>query len=196
MFYGVYLIALGRRDEALRETRRALALDPLTPTTSLQLGWVLYYARMHDESIDQLKKTLELDPNLYYAHMELGWNYAQKRMFPEATSACDRAISLAPEDKVTLATCGFVYGLAGRRAEALKHLEILKALSAKGYLDPYGMAGIYDSLDDNDLALEWLYRACREHSASIYLVRTEIWTERLRSDPGFQNLLRRMKFPQ
>jgi TolB-like protein/DNA-binding winged helix-turn-helix (wHTH) protein/Tfp pilus assembly protein PilF len=193
--YGVFLTVMGRSDEAVMETRRALQLDPLTPTTNLQLGWVLYYARRHDESIAQLKKTLELAPDLGYANMELGMNYAQKRMYPEAVSECERAVSLAPEEQVTLGACGNVYGLAGRRKEALMLLDRLKRLSVRRYLDPYNVACLYDGLSDNRHTIDWLERAYRERSASLYGIRVELWSDRLRSDPRFQDLLHRMNFP-
>ena len=90
----------------------ALELDPLTPTMSRHLAWVLYYARRYDESIAQLKKTLELAPEVGMANALLGWNYAQKRMYPEAVTECQSAVSLAPEEQVTLGSCGDVYGLA------------------------------------------------------------------------------------
>jgi TolB-like protein/Tfp pilus assembly protein PilF len=195
LYYGVFLTAMGRYDEAVAETRKALELDPLTLTTNLQLGWVLYYARRHDESIAQLKKTLELAPDFSYANLELGWNYAQKRMYPEAVSECQRAVSLMPEEQVTLSSCGDVYGLAGRRQDALTLIERLRQLSARGYVDPYNMAWASDGLGDNKRTMEWLERAYTERSASLYFLRNETWRESLRSDPHFQDLLRRMNFP-
>jgi len=127
--YSEFLAAMGRSNESVAEARRALELDPLTPTLSLQLGWTLYYARRHDEAIAQLRKTLELDPNLAGANMELGWNYAQKRMYPEAVAECRKAIERQPEDQVILGSCGRVYGLAGKRNEALDLLARLKRMS-------------------------------------------------------------------
>jgi tetratricopeptide (TPR) repeat protein len=186
---------MGRSDEAVTETRKALELDPLTPTTNLQLGWVLFYARRHNESIAQLRKTLELALDLGYANMELGWNYAQKRMYPEAVRECQRAVSLMPEEQVTLGSCGGVYGRAGRRKGALMLLHRLKKLSARGYMDPYNVAWLYDGLGDNDHTMDWLERAYRERSASLYGLRVELWSDRLLSDPRFQNLLHHMTFP-
>ena len=194
--YGFYLALMGRYDEAISETRRALEMDPVSPGTYFQLGFVLYYARRHDESIAQLRKALELDSTFGNAYMTLGLNYAQKRMYPEAVAACKRAIDLMPEEQFIFAGCGFVYALAGKRAEALKCLENLQRLSVRGHVDPYNMAWLYDGLGDNDQTLKWLQRAYNERSASMPALRTETWTDRLRSDPRFQDLLRRMNFPQ
>jgi TolB-like protein/DNA-binding winged helix-turn-helix (wHTH) protein/Flp pilus assembly protein TadD len=195
-YYGLLLTAMGRSDEAVRETRTALELDPLTPSMSVQLGWVLYYARRYDESIAQLKRTLELAPDFGYANMELGWNYAQKRLYPEAFLECQRAVNLMPEDQITLAGCGATYGRAGKRQDALTLLRRLKEVSTRSYLDPYNVALLYDGLGDIDHAMEWLERAYRERSTSLYCVKVEVWSDRLRSDPRFLDLLRRMNFPR
>jgi serine/threonine protein kinase/tetratricopeptide (TPR) repeat protein len=195
-WYGVFLTAMGRSEEAVTETKKALELDPLTPTTNLELGWVFYYARRHDDSINQLKKTLGLAPDFGYANMELGWNYAQMRMYPEAVEQCQRAVTLMPMEQVTLSGCGNVYALAGKRQDALMLLDRLKNLSTRGYVDPYNVALIYDGLGDNDNVFKWLDRAFREHSASLYALRVEAWSDRLRTDPRFQELLRLMNFPK
>jgi TolB-like protein/Flp pilus assembly protein TadD len=194
-YYGLFLTAMGRWDEAVRESRKALELDPLTPSTNVQVGWVLYYARRYDESIAQLRKTLELAPDFGYANMELGWNYAQKRMYSEAVTECHRAVSLMPEDQVTLGGCGWVYALAGRRQDALSLLDRLRKVSARSYLDPYNVAMLYDGLGDTNRTMEWLDRACRERSSSLYALRIELFSDRLRGDPRFRDLLRRMNFP-
>ena len=192
--YSTFLVTMGRSNEAVTEARRASELDPLTPTLSLQVGFALYYARRHDEAIAQVRKTLELDPNLTLANAQLGWNYAEKRMYPEAVVECRKAIERQPEDQLILASCGRVYGLAGKRNEALDLLGRLKRMSERLHLDPYNIAWLCDGLKDNDLTIEWLDRAYKERS-SVYFLKCEIWSDSLRSDPRFQDLLRRMNFP-
>jgi len=195
-YYGLLLTAMGRSDEAVRETRTALDLDPLTPSMNVQLGWVLYYAHRYDESIVQLRRTLELAPDFGYANMELGWNYAQKRLYPEAFLECQRAVNLMPEDQITLAGCGVTCGRVGKRQDALTLLRRLKEVSTRSYLDPYNVAVLYDGLGDTDHTMEWLERAYRERSASLYCIKVEVVSDRLRFDPRFLDFLRRMNFPQ
>ena len=63
-------------------------------------------------------------------------------------------------------------------------------------MDPYVIAKVYDGLGDSDRAMEWLERSYTEHSPFVPGgIRSEFWTDRLRSDPRFQDLLRRMKYP-
>ncbi len=191
--YGMFLTFMGRTGEGVRELQTALELDPLVMARNINLGWGLLYARRYDESIAQLKKTLELAPDVGYTNMHLAWGYAQKRKYPEAVAACRRAVSLLPYHQEVIGGCGMVYALAGRRQDALALLDRLK--KHPGYLDAYNVALIYDGLGDNDRTMEWLERAYRERSPQLVGVRIETWSDNLRSDPRFQDLLRRMNFP-
>jgi serine/threonine protein kinase/tetratricopeptide (TPR) repeat protein len=189
------LLAFGRPDAAVTEFRRSLDLDPLAPGRTFNVGFGLYYARRHDESIAQLKKALELYPGVIWAHMMLGCNYAQKHMYSEAVAECAKALESSGKDPTVLGDCGNVYALAGRRQQALSLLDRLKNLSVRRYVDPSNMALVYDGLGDNDNAMIWLERAYTQRSAGICGVGFELWSEKLRSDPRFQNLLRRMNLP-
>jgi tetratricopeptide (TPR) repeat protein len=100
-----------------------------------------------------------------------------------------------PEEQVTLGGCGWVYAFAGRRQDALSLLDRLKKVSARSYLDPYNVAMLYDGLGDTNRTMEWLDRAYRERSSSLYALRIELFSDRLRGDPRFRDLLRRMNFP-
>ena len=195
LYYAIFLTALDRPAEAIRESQNALKVDPLTPSVNLTLGWVFYFAREYDHSIAQLNKTLELAPDLGYAHMELGWNYAQQGLYSEAVTQCRKAVALLPMDQPALGSCGGIYGMAGNRQDAFALLDRLLRLSAKGYVDPFNVAWLYDGVGDVNEAMIWLERAYRERSASLYHAKNETWSAKLRNDPRFQELLNRMKFP-
>ena len=189
--YTPYLTAMGRFDEAIAEGRRAIELDPLTLTTSLQLGWIYFNARRYEESIAQLQRTLELDTSFAYTHMELAWNYVMLRRFPEATRECALALKAgSPDDQVLLGSCGWVYGRAGRRSDALRLLQQLMGIARRRWVDPYNVAGVYAGLGDMDQGFEWLRRAVRERSGSISALRVDPWLDVLRSDSRFPLLLR------
>ena len=75
-------------------------------------------------------------------------------------------------------------------------LDRLEKHSARAYGDPYNVAALYDGVGDKDHACEWLERAYREHSTSLYALRIDIWFDQVRPDPRFQDLVRRMNFPK
>jgi len=68
-WYSHYLMAMGRIEESLAESRRALELDPLVLILNVHLGWHYLYARQYDQAIEQLRKTLEMDPYFRQAHL-------------------------------------------------------------------------------------------------------------------------------
>jgi hypothetical protein len=50
-------------------------------------------------------------------------------------------------------------------------------------------------LGDKEHAIEWLEKAFREKSPSTQFLKVDPVWDALRSDPRFQDLLRRMNFP-
>ena len=58
-WYGEYLSAMGRLDEALDELARAKTLDPLSPSIRDSIGSTLFLARRYDDAIAELRANLE-----------------------------------------------------------------------------------------------------------------------------------------
>ena len=192
--YSWFLTNMLRFEEAIAESRRAVELDPLSPGVTGQLGWTLYYAGRYDESIKSHRKSLEMEPGFAYAHLMLSWNYVAKHAPAEAAAACRRAVELAPDDQFVLASCGHDLAVVGRRQEALALLERVKRLGGRKPVDPYVVAFLYDGLGEKQLALQSLECAFRDRSPNLACLRVD-FSQTLRSDPRFQDLLRRMNFP-
>ena len=60
----------------------------------------------------------------------------------------------------------------------------------------YGMASLYARLDDTEKAIECLEKAYQEHDFSLSGVSVDDDFEKLRSDPRFVQLLRKMGLRQ
>ena len=189
--YSYYLTSMGRFQEGITAINHAVELDPLTPSNSLQLGWTYFIARRYDESIDEYNKTIAQSPDLERARHMIAVNYAKKGMYAEAVSECERvpAPSHAP---YLLANLGWVYGVSGRRAEALKSLDRLKELSGRRRIDPSVYAMIYAGLAEKDRAFHWLNKAYELRSCWLHGLKAFPTYDPLRDDPRFQSLLRRL----
>ena len=192
--YADYLTLTGRFDDAIAQKRRAIELDPLSAATSLGLGWVYFKAHRYDESIAQLERTLELVPGYFYAHMELAWNYSQQGMHAAAVAHCDSALARAPDpdNQIVLGSCGWVYGRAGRTAQAETMLQRLSAIAQRHWLEPVNLSAVYVGLGDRDRALELLQEAVRQRSQGLVFLKVDPWFDPLRSDPRFHALLREL----
>ena len=188
--YGLALGIAGRSEQDIAEGKRALEIDPVSPDFNRSLGLAFYSARQYDQAIEQYQKALDLDPNLTIAHANLGTAYLAQSKYKEGIAEIEKGLAISPGNAGYLSVLGYAYAVAGRRAEALKVLDQLSELSKQKYVRPAFMARIYVGLGDKDKAFEWLEKDYDERSLPFILV--DPIFDPLRSDPRFQDLLRRM----
>ena len=191
--YSLYLIAMGRTDESIREIQQALKLDPLSVSMNFSEGWRLYMARDFDGAMKQLKAAIEMDPSFALAHMVLGQDYAQKGQYALAAAELETAVRLSNNSAPAVAALARVDALAGRQASARTRLEQLKTESAKQYVSPFYLAEVYCGLGDANRAMDELERAYQDRSNSIIFLRVDPQFDVLRSNPRFQLLLQRLQ---
>jgi len=194
-WYAHLLFSSGRTEEALAESRRALELDPLSPIINLHLGWHYLYTRQYDRALDQLAKTLELNPNYALAHWYRGLAFEQKKMYPEALNEMSRARDLLPGNLAVESDIGHVYAVSGNKREAERIISVLKRESAHRYVNLYELSSIYLGLGANDHAFESLEGAFRERSDQMIYLKVDPRLDAVRSDPRFQDLVRRVGIP-
>lgn len=194
--YAELLSELTRHDEAIREAKSALQLDPVSLSANCELGYTLYWARRYGEATEQFQKTLELDRNYPRTYFGLGRTYLEKGMGPEALLALEKGNSLFVAGNNPDGILGYAYGALGDRGKALKIVDQLKILRDQGDPDAtFYLARVYTGLGDKDRALESLRQAYEEHYPSMEVIKSDPQFDRLRSDPRFQAMLRRMNFP-
>ncbi len=190
------LSVMGRYEEAYTELQRALRIDPLHSHFNATLGFVYLYGRRYDQAIEQYRKTLELDPNSGLAHAGLGWAYSLKSLHEPAITSLRKGCEFWP-GSTPIAWLGEAYATAGLRDEAHKILQQLDKLSKQQrYVTPYGIARIYTALAQKDEAFRWLETAYEQRACWMLLLKVDPVFDDLRSDPRFQDLLRRMNFPE
>ncbi|MBZ5564385.1 MAG: tetratricopeptide repeat protein, partial [Acidobacteriia bacterium] len=194
-WYSQYLMARGRTAESLAENQRALDLDPLSPIMNSIYGWHLYFAGHDDEAIAQLRKTLEVNPDFPPAYFYLGLPYEHKGIYKEAIAKFEKALQLSGGGPIYVSALGHALGVAGRRTAAQRYLVVLEDLSRRSYVSPYDFAVVHAGLDHKDLVIAWLGKAYEDHSFRLIYLKVDPMFDPLRSDPRFQDLLRRMNFP-
>ena len=75
-------------------------------------------------------------------------------------------------------------------------MDDLRAASKTTYVSAYALALLYVGLDERERAFEWLEKAFHERTMRPDFMRVDPFFDDLRSDPRFQNLLRRAGPPQ
>jgi TolB-like protein/Flp pilus assembly protein TadD/predicted Ser/Thr protein kinase len=190
-FFAHLLLWSGRGGQSARECGRALELDPFNPDLVSCLGFHYLLAGDQDKALEATRQALAFDPKHGWALMTLGWIYEQKGKFQEALSAFRKSW----DGTLKTASIAHVFARSGNRPTAEKVLGELLAESKRKYISPYDIAVIYAGLDDKERAFEWLNTAYEEHSGFLLFVSSDPRFKPLRPDPPFQDLLRRMRFP-
>jgi tetratricopeptide (TPR) repeat protein len=195
-WYANYLSAVGRAEEALAEMRRAQELDPVSLEKTAGVGDMFYQQRRFDLALEQYRRAAEMDPNSGFAHWLLGNVYTQKGLYEEAVAEYEKSIPLSGDSPDELASLGYAYALAGRRREAEGVIEELRRRSERSYISPTVIAFVYAGLGENDRAFEQLERAYEGRDFILVLLNADPTFDRLRPDPRFAQLARRVGLPQ
>jgi serine/threonine protein kinase/tetratricopeptide (TPR) repeat protein len=192
-----YLAWSGRRDEALAEVQKIIRLDPVFPYISLQESGVYYHQRDYKSLVELGLKSVAASPGDWSSHYFLAVGYEGSGRPAQAVPEYQQAIKLSQHDLDATAGLAHVYATLGKRAEAEKILDELQRQSKTGYVSPYMIAVIYSGLGQKDKAFEFLEKAYQERSPDIaYFLKADLRLDTLRPDPRFQDLLRRVDFPQ
>jgi tetratricopeptide (TPR) repeat protein len=192
-WYSWHLFMVGRDDDALIELRRAQSLDPLSLIINADIADALCVAHRYDEAVEQSEKTLKMDANFAVGHYELGQALVQKHMYDQAIVEFQRAIELSGHSGAFDSNLGYAYAVSGRKEEALKIVDELESRQPTNYSVDADIALIYVGLDDRDEAISRLNKAFDARFKASILRRPAF--DPLRSDPRFQDLLRRMGLP-
>jgi eukaryotic-like serine/threonine-protein kinase len=182
----------GRYDEALVEIRRALELDPLSLIINRAYGDILLNARRYDEAIEQYRKTLELDPNFATAHFFLARAYEAKGMYDQAFDELVRSYGggfVTPEKLAQMKTA---YASFGWKGYLQTELTQLLQQSKQEYVPPSVIAISYARIGQKEEAFAWLERGYQERDFRMRHLKTAFEFDSLRSDPRFDDLLRRV----
>ena len=190
--YGIYLLAQGRSEEAFTHHQRAAQLSPLSPVINTEFAGALIRLRRFDEAIEQIRKVQEIDPTFGDAQLLLAEAYRRKGDSGRALAAFEQ---LAVQSRnAPRPWVGYGYAVMGREREAEAVLAALEKESKKRYISPQSFAIVHMGLGNKEQALNYLEKAYEERSFIAPGMADERWNV-LRSEPRFQDILRRMGLP-
>ena len=166
-WYGGFLSAMGRHDEAMEQALTASRLDPLSMIINTWVGLRHYFALRFDAAIREYESALDLNPHFAPGHWHLGWALEQVGRYAEAISHAQQAIDISEGNLLYVASLGHAYAIAGRTEEARAILDQLDKERATRHVSAYHVAVILGALGDIDKAFAWLDRAVDERSPWI-----------------------------
>jgi TolB-like protein/Flp pilus assembly protein TadD len=195
-WYSMLLKELGRTDEAAVMIKKAHELDPLSGVIGVNLAELYLFQHNNAASIETCLKIIDLDPNYPGAYEDLAISYVNVGRTAEAITAIQRAVELSKRAGVTLGTMGYVYGVAGKRADALAVIKEMEDKYARREVVGQDIASVYAGLGDKDKAFEWLEKDFQIHDGKLGETRFYPTYMPLHDDPRYKNLLKRMNLPE
>jgi eukaryotic-like serine/threonine-protein kinase len=173
--------------------QKASEIDPLSPLPPSFLSFAYLMLRQPERSIEYAKKAIDLGPTFYTEHSYLARFYAFSGDYRSATNELGK---IPPEatDVFVLSTRGCIFALQNKRAEAEKVIAEMKKLSEGQYVSPVEFAFVYNLLGDRDKTFLYLEKAFDDRSENLSFIRSLPDYDRIRDDPRYVDLIRRMGF--
>ena len=188
--YGYFFDAMGRLDEAMSEHQKAQELDPMKD----HIGGELYFRRKWD-----LGRDLIVDQGGANGGNTSDWyravEYERLGMYKEAVAEWEHVARIYGYDDLAVAMARG-YSKSGYKAALQEVVLAMEKHARRAYFAPWIIAHFYGELDDKDRAFAWLEKCYEQHGDLQFLKVDPLWSDNLRSDPRFADLVRRMGLPQ
>ena len=193
-WYGVYLVEMGRFDEAITELKEAQRLDPLSLRIRTFLANTYSHSFRDDLALAEFGRVVDLETNSpCLAYVELASLHEFRGELEKAIEMNHRHDVLVGKNQVQVS----------RRYDELQNALTnggpvgywqAKLAWAKANYDPFSLACVYAQSGDKDNAIASLETAFAQHSYNLgsYVMMTRA-LDSIRSDPRFEALLRKMK---
>jgi TolB-like protein/DNA-binding SARP family transcriptional activator/Tfp pilus assembly protein PilF len=191
-WYGNFLTAMRRHDQAIAHKQKAVELDPLSPQLSWALGLSFLVARRYHEALEQFGNAIELDSSYTAAYTGMGDVYEAMGQLDEALRVNLRAAEIDGWPSPGLAR---VLARSGRKEEARRILVNFQVQGARtGIYFPF-IATVFAALDDLDGAISWLERSYEQRHPALRFIDGPGFAP-LEGDPRYHDLRRRIGLPQ
>jgi DNA-binding winged helix-turn-helix (wHTH) protein/TolB-like protein/Tfp pilus assembly protein PilF len=191
-WYSHELMALGRQDEAMAESRRALEISPSDTVMNEHMGWTWLMMRNYDQAIQAAHKALEMDPDFVLAHRVIALAYMYEGNHQNAIEEFQKAVDLTHGDPVARAYLARGYAFAGEREKSQQLIGDLEKLAKTQYIPDTEVAADYAALGDSQQALQWLDRSYEERASALPYLKIDRAYDSLRSDSPYTDLLHRL----
>lgn len=181
---GLLLGGLGAFAEAEAEMQKALNIDPISAPVYADYGKVLYLARRYDEALEKYQRASEINASFGGMEYERELVYEHMGRFDDWATSREMRGKMDPEQLEAYRRQGF---------KGFLTVEYQRAIKTPGKLENYCLAELFARMGDKDRAFENLEHAMSTRSHAMTDLKVNPLFDPLRSDPRFDDLLRRMK---
>lgn len=186
------LSTFARHEEAVRESDRAIEIDPFCLVNATSAAWTRYAAGDYDSAITRCRNTIDLDPEYLPARRLLGAAYLQVDRPSQALAVLECAAAIGAADPVVLSWLAHAQGVTGAKEEARRVIAHVEGLEKMRHVPAYHLALAYTGLGNLEKAFSLLERACFDRDPVLPNVAVEPRFAVLREDSRYLDLLARL----
>ncbi len=196
-WYAEKIGQLGRHQDALAEINRAHDLDPLSLVITRVKAGTLADAGRFDEAIEICNRMVQENPTSSMGHDCLYEAYWGKRMYRQAVEewATKARLDGTPADLKLAQALESGFRSGGWNGALTAGASAMQASRNGGYASPFEIARLYAGTGDKESAFHWLDIALREHDSLLLGLEVLPGFEKIRSDPRFSALVRKVGLP-
>jgi serine/threonine-protein kinase len=190
--YAWFLETTGKRDSAVAQMRRAVAIEPTNPFVLQNLALRLYHAGEVERTIRTCLQATDIDSTFSSPYWLLANAYLDTGKHDQADSAHARWRRYSSEYyPMTLALSSVYYRRAVNRPAAEATLERLLELSKQRYVSATTIGVARLAVGDRAGALHSLEEGARNNDLELVFVLTDLYGP-LRGEPRFEAVRRRV----
>jgi tetratricopeptide (TPR) repeat protein len=193
---GWHLCPLGRAREAVLETGRIVAEDPLNLLGRWTHGASLFFARDFDRAAEEWSRLLDIDASFPKAIQALSVARGYQGRFEESIALAQKLVGILGHTVHSLWALAQAYAVAGETETATSLLRELEDLQGGNKGAATQVAILLGLLGETDLAFACLEEAYRYRQPLLLLANVQPRMDCLRSDPRLDDLLRRLNLVQ
>ncbi len=187
-WYGEHLAQTRSFEAALEQNLKAKELDPVAPIVTLAYAIVLEANGRHAEAQKEYGEILELTPNFWVAVNAMAWGNMRMGDFDKARKNFQLLAEITGTDMTAAILTIEALSDSSKTATAIEAIHSSKSL----VMDEIGKAGLLAYLHEDDLVFEMLEEGFKNRNTYVSYINVQPEFQRLRPDPRFQDLLRRM----
>ena len=194
-WYSLYLVAMGRFDEAMAQSDELTKLDS-EEDYLVGRGSLLYFQHRFAELKALMHKTIAKDASVPWGYDWLGMAYDGLEEHDDAIRTYNTAFELSDGTAEVGAGLGHALGLAGETDLARQISDYYASIAQDHYVPPVQRAYIHIGIGEYDEAIRLLEQAFAENSWFLCFMKVEPWLDPIRNDGRFTDIARRMEFPE
>ncbi len=199
LWYGLNYLAWAKGDFETAEMHGQIAIkqEPLSAISNAVYGAILYAAGKFEEALAVCKKGLELDAYSFLCRMYEGNSYMAMQEYEKAKQVFEKAMKISNRHSFAQNALIIIYQLLGETEKAHALMDDIKKRHAKSYITStfIGLAAAY--LNNLDEAFMYLEKGFNDREPALLTLKHEHWVPAvLKEDPRFQNIIKRIGFPE